>query len=207
MVAALLDQVGSWPAVLVLGVAAVVLGLESGVVAGVLLPGSTMLVALGLWSAASGTHPALPIVVAAAASAGGALRGWSLGSARRGIPLPRGRLRARVEPAVRRAERWLTVQGPRRSRTVLAAGHWVAVTRTLTPRVAGGAGLPLRLVAPVVVVSGAAWATTVVLLARAFGEQVTTGAGWVPAVAFAVVVAWLLVRSRTGPRSPRADVR
>ena len=54
MLSALLDEVGNWPAVVVLVGAAVVLALESGVVAGVVLPGSTTLVALGIWSAASG---------------------------------------------------------------------------------------------------------------------------------------------------------
>ncbi|WP_220035853.1 hypothetical protein, partial [Modestobacter versicolor] len=63
-----LDAVGSWPAGLVLAVAAVVLALESGVVFGVLLPGSTLLVALGVWSAASETPAVLPIAVAATAS-------------------------------------------------------------------------------------------------------------------------------------------
>lgn len=196
MVDAVLDQVGGWPAALVLGVAALVLALESGVLAGVLLPGSTTLVVLGLWSATAGTHPGLPVAVAAAASTGGALHGWLRGHRRQGTGLPLGRLRPRVEPAVRQAQAWLTARSPGQTGLVLAAAHWAAVTRTLTPRVAGGAGVPLRLVAPVVTASCAAWATTVVLLSRRFGQQVADDAGWVPLAAVAVLGGALLARRR-----------
>src|SRR5215218_7043654 len=50
----LLATVGTWPAGLVLAVGAAVLYLETGVLLGVLLPGATTLVVLGVWSAASG---------------------------------------------------------------------------------------------------------------------------------------------------------
>ncbi|NIH65611.1 DedA family protein [Modestobacter marinus] len=193
---AVLDRVGGWPAVLVLGVAALVLALESGVIAGVLLPGSTTLVVLGLWSATTGTHPALPIAVAAAASAGGAVHGWLRGHQRRATGPPQGRLRTRVEPAVRQAETWLTSRSPRHTALVLAAAHWAAVTRTLTPRVAGGGGVPLRLLGPVVAASSTAWATTVVLLARELGQQVAAEAGWVPVTVVIVLAGALLVRRR-----------
>ncbi|MCZ2818513.1 DedA family protein [Modestobacter sp. VKM Ac-2984] len=198
---AALDQVGGWPAALVLGVAALVLALESGVVAGVLLPGSTTLVVLGLWSATTGTHPALPIAVAAAASGGGAVHGWLRGHHRRQTGPPQGRLRTRVEPAVRQAQLWLTTRSPRHTALVLAAAHWAAVTRTLTPRVAGGAGVPLRLLGPVVVASSTAWATTVVLLSRELGQQVADEAGWVPVAAVAVLAGALLARRRLRHRT------
>ncbi|WP_156119004.1 DedA family protein [Modestobacter caceresii] len=198
---AALEQVGSWPAVLVLSVAALLLVLESGVVLGVLLPGSTTLVVLGLWSAVSDTHPALPIAVAATASIGGALFGWRQGHRRRSTGARPGRLRARVDPAVRWARDWLTTQGPGGSAVVLAVAQWAAVSRTLTPRVAGGAGVPLRLVAPVLLVSGTAWACTVVLLAREVGERVATDAGLAPVLVLLAVLAGLLLRARlTRPR-------
>ncbi|WP_194290394.1 DedA family protein, partial [Modestobacter roseus] len=189
------------PAALVLGAAALVLALESGVLVGVLLPGSTTLVVLGLWSATAGAHPALPIAVAAAASTGGALHGWLRGHRHPGTGLPLGRLRPRAEPAVRQAQAWLTARPPGQTALVLAAAHWAAVTRTLTPRVAGGADVPLRLVAPVVTASCAAWATTVVLLSRQFGQQVADDAGWVPVAALAVLAGAVLVRRRLRHRS------
>ena len=202
MLTALLDAVGNWPAALVLAVAAVVLALESGVVFGVLLPGSTLLVALGLWSAASGTPAVLAIAVAASASVLGALAGWRRGHGRRVLTGGHRRLRAWVDPAVRRARTWLAGQGPAGTAALLAVAHWAAVTRTLTPRVAGGAGVPLRLVAPVLALSGTAWVTTVVLLSRALGERVVTDAGWVPAVVLVLVLVVLLVRARTRHRGP-----
>jgi membrane-associated protein len=196
MIRAVLDHVGDWPAVVVLGVAAVVLAVESSVLVGLLMPGTTTLVVLGLWSAASGWHPAVPIAVAATASVGGALTGWRRGHGRRALdPGSHRRLRARVEPVVRTARSWLTHQGPVGAAAVMAGSHWVAVTRTLTPRVAGGAGVPLRLAGPVIVVSGTAWATTVILLARVLGERVATGAGWVAAVVVGVLFVVVLVRS------------
>ncbi|WP_369136991.1 DedA family protein [Modestobacter versicolor] len=194
MVNAVLDAVGSWPAGLVLAVAAVVLALESGVVLGVVLPGSTLLVALGVWSAASDTPAAVPFAVAASASVLGALAGWRRGHDRRAPSGGHGLLRARVDPAVRRAREWLATQGPVGAAAVLAVGHWAAVTRTLVPRVAGGAGVPFAVAAPVLAVSGTAWATTVVLLARALGQQVADDASWAPAVVLGVVGAALLVR-------------
>jgi membrane-associated protein len=192
---ALLDQVGSWPAGLVLAVAALVLVVESGFVIGVLLPGSTTLVVLGLWSAAAGTPPVIPIAVSTVASTAGALLGWYRGLRRRGQTADHGWLRSRVDPAVRTARAWLASQRPGSTVVLLAAGHWAAVTRTLTPRVAGGAGVPLRLAGPVLAVSSAAWTTTVVLLARALGERVATGASWVPAVVVVVLVVVFAIRS------------
>jgi membrane-associated protein len=199
----LLDQIGSWPAGLVLAAAALVLAAESGSVFGVLLPGSTTLVVLGVWSAAAGTPPVLPIVVGAAASTSGALLGWYRGSRRQRYPAGQGRLRTRIDPAVRTARAWLADQRPGSTVVVLAVAHWAAVTRTLTPRVAGGAGVPLRLAGPVVAVSAAAWATTVVLTARALGEQVATDAGWVPAVVVGALAAVLAVRSWRHARRAR----
>jgi membrane-associated protein len=61
--------------------------------------------------------------------------------------------------------------------------------------VAGGAEVPFRLAAPVVAVSGTAWATTVVLLARALGQQVAEDAGWAPVVVLTLLFVGLLVRA------------
>jgi membrane-associated protein len=201
-----LDAIGSWPAALVLVVAAMVLYLESGVVLGVLLPGSTTLVVLGVWSAASDTPAVQPIAVAATASVLGALAGWRRGHGRRP---PKGRhewLRVRVMPAVLRARAWLGTQHRLGSAALLALAHWAAVTRTLVPRVAGGAGVPLWLVAPVIAVSGTGWATTVILLARALGQRVADDASWAPAVVLGVVGVAVVVRHWRSRRAPASEV-
>jgi len=77
---------------------------------------------------------------------------------------------------------------------VLATAQWAAVTRTLTPRLAGGAGVPLRVAAPVVVLSAVGWVTTVLLLARTLGQRVADGAGWAPVVVLGLAGLALLVR-------------
>jgi membrane-associated protein len=204
VVDAVLDAIGSWPAALVLAVAAVVLALESGVLLGVFLPGSTTLVVVGVWSGASETPAALPIAVAAAASVLGALAGWRRGQGRRGLTGSHRRLRARVDPAVRRSRTWLAAQGPTGSAAVLAAAYWAAVTRTLVPRVAGGAGVPFALAGPVLALSGTAWATTVVLLARAVGQRVADDASWAPAVVLGVAGVVLVTRHRRSRRRETA---
>ena len=40
--------------------------------------------------------------------------------------------------------------------------------------------MPLRVVAPVVVLSAVGWVTTVLLLARTLGQRVADEAGWAP---------------------------
>jgi membrane-associated protein len=198
----MVDAVGSWPAAVVLAVGAVVLFLETGVVLGVLLPGTSTLVVLGLWSGAADTSAVLPIAVAATASTGGALLGWSRGHRRQELtPTGHGRLRARIDPAVRQARRWLAAQGQLGTGLLVVGAHWVAVTRTLTPRVAGRAGVPLRLAGPAIAVSATAWSTTFVLLAHALGAQVADDVGWVTAVVLAALVVMLGVRSWLQHRS------
>jgi membrane-associated protein len=194
-VGAVLQAVGGWPAALVLAVAAVVLVLESGTLVGVVLPGATTLVALGLWSAASGTPAVQPIAVAAVASTAGALLAWYRGHRRRGLTGTHGGLRIRVDPAVARAQAWLSTQGPAGATVLIGAAHWVAGTRTVVPRVAGGAGVPLRLAAPAILLSGTAWVSTVVLLARALGQRVADEVSWAPAVVLGLVLIALAVRS------------
>jgi membrane protein DedA with SNARE-associated domain len=192
----LLDTVGSWPAAAALTVGAVVLFLETGMILGVLLPGTTTVVVLGLWSTAAGTTAVLPIAVAAPASAAGALLGWSRGHRRQAVaPAGHGRLRARVDPVVRQARRWLAAQGPLGAGLLVVGSHWVAGTRTLTPRVAGGAGVPLRLAGPAIVVSATAWASTVVLLSRAVGIRVAGDVGRGSVVVLAVLLVLAGVRS------------
>ncbi|GAA0939175.1 hypothetical protein [Pseudonocardia zijingensis] len=52
MLTALLHTAAAWPVRVVLVVASAVLVVESGSLVGIALPGSTLLVALGLWSLA-----------------------------------------------------------------------------------------------------------------------------------------------------------
>lgn|GEM_PF-2588723 len=89
----------------------------SGTLVGVVLPGSTLLVALGLWAhhAPGALLPA--IVVAATATVTGAHLGWWRGRAgRRGV----------------RGGSWFADRGPLSTVALLALGHRAAAARPLT---------------------------------------------------------------------------
>jgi membrane-associated protein len=187
----LLDRTAEWPAPMVLTLAGLLLLAESGTLVGLLLPGTTLLVTLGWWSAAAGLPAVAPLGVAAVATVGGALRGWRCGYRARTV-VPAGRWRDRSEPIVRRLEGWLAAPGG--AGAVLAAGHWASAARTLTPRVAGAAGVPLRVAGPAVAVSGTAWAGTLVVLGREVGPRVASTAQWVPLAVLPLLVGVLLLR-------------
>ena len=185
-----LDTVAGWPAAAVLAAAGALLLTESGTLVGLFLPGATTLVALGLWSSASGTPLPLVCAVAAAATVGGALHGFWRGRRPSSAAWLPGRLGARIEERLQRARSWLAEHNGPGAWLLLPAGHWIAELRTLLPRLAGAAGVPARVAVPAIVVSGAGWASTVVALSRALGPRVVDHAQWAAA---AVVAALLLV--------------
>jgi membrane-associated protein len=198
----LLDRTAEWPAPMVLTLAGLVLLIESGTLVGLLLPGTTLLVTLGWWSAAAGLPAVAPLGVAAVATVGGALQGWRCGRRARTV-VPAGRWRDRSEPIVRRLEGWLAAPGG--AAAVLVAGHWASAARSLTPRVAGAAGVPLRAAAPALAVSGTAWALTLVLLGREVGPRVASTAQWVPLAVLPLVVGAVLLRGRLTRRRTLTD--
>ena len=190
------DLAAALPAPAVLAATAVLLVVESGLLVGIVLPGSTLLVALGLW--AHLVPPALPatVVVAAAATVTGANLAWWRGRSGSGWG-SRPSVRARAD----RAHHWLAGRGGPATAVLLVCGHWAAVARPIMPRVAGGAGVPYRIAGPALAASGAAWAATLVLLGNRVGPQVVTHAGWAPIVAVVLVVAVLVVRARVPSRT------
>ena len=191
MLSDLLDRFADWPAPLVLGAAALLLAAESGTVVGLFLPGLSTLVALGLWSSASGTPVALCAVVAASATVTGALTGFLRG----GRPAAGRWLRGRAARTAEDARRWLAEHGRPGAWLLLPAGHWVSGVRTVLPRLAGASQVPPRIAVPALAASGTLWATTVVVLSRELGARVATHAQWV-AVAVLLLVALALVARR-----------
>ncbi|MFC4946957.1 hypothetical protein [Pseudonocardia sp. GCM10023141] len=186
MLTTILDAAAGWPVPLVLAAAALLLMVESGTLFGMVLPGTTVLVALGLWTHVAPGALVPTVVVAATATVTGAHFGWW--RARTGS----GRLRSGPVSA----RKWLSGRGPVATAGLIAGGHWASAARPIMPRVAGGAGVPYRVAGPVLAVSGAAWATTLVLLSNAVGPAVLDHAGWLPIVVLATVIGALLVRSR-----------
>lgn len=198
MLNALLETAGGWPVPLVVGIAAVLLVVESGTLVGMVLPGTTLLVALGLWSHAAPGALVPATAAAATATVAGAHLGWW-----RGCP---SRMPAAVVTRAERAGRWLAGRGPLATAGLLMAGHWAAAARPIGPRVAGTAGTPYRIIGPAVTISGAAWATTLVLLGHHVGPQVLDHAGWAPVVLAAALLGVLLVRSRRTAGSQEGDI-
>ena len=198
MLTALLDTVANWPASVVLVVTAMVLVVESGALVGVALPGTTLLVGLGLWSHLR-TDALLPaIAMSAAATVAGAHIGWWRGRSGRGVQAlgGDGRHRRVARAGAVRAHRWLAGRGPVATAALLACGHWAAAARPLVPRVAGGAGVPYRIAGPPLLLSGTAWAATLVLLGNQVGPPVLTHVGAVPLVVVALLIGALTLHSR-----------
>jgi membrane-associated protein len=195
---ALLDTVANWPAAVVLVVATMVLVVESGTLAGLALPGTTLLVALGLWSHIRPDALLPAIATSAAATVTGAHIGWWRGRVGRGVPAPGwdGRHRRVIRAGTARAHRWLAGRGPVATAALLACGHWAAAARPLIPRVAGGAGVPYRIAGPPLMLSGTAWAATLVLLGNQVGPHVLTQVGAGPLVVVALLIGTLVLHSR-----------
>ena len=212
MLTTLLDTAAGWPLPAVLIVGALLLVVESGTLVGVLLPGTSVVMALGLWSDAAGLPLAVVSGVAATATVAGAHLSWWQGRRRTTGAGPFARpgtwgLHLRIAAAVRRFGQ----QGPAATTAVLAAGHWASAARAILPRVAGQSGVPYRLAVPALTVSGTAWATTLLLVGREVGPYVVTRAGWVLLVFVLVLAGVVAARSRrsvpTGaPTTPTPDI-
>jgi membrane-associated protein len=195
---ALLDTVANWPASAVLVVAAMVLVVESGTLVGLALPGTTLLVALGLWSHIRPDALLPAIAMSATATVTGAHIGWWRSRSGRGTPGPGGdgRHRRVTRAGAAWAHRWLAGRGPVATAALLACGHWAAAARPLIPRVAGEAGVPYRIAGPPLLLSGTAWAVTLVLLGNQVGPPVLTRVGAVPLVVVALLIGALTLQSR-----------
>jgi membrane-associated protein len=189
---AVLETAAGWPVPAVLTVACVLLVVESGTLVGMAVPGTTLLVALGLWSHTAPQALAPAIVAAAAATVTGAHLGWWRG---RAAPAWAGDTR-RIAARAAQARSWLADRGPLATAALLACGHWAAAARPIMPRIAGAAAVPYRTAGPVLALSGSAWATTLVLLGNRMGPVVLTSAAWAPIVLVALLVGALVVRSR-----------
>ncbi|WP_127499893.1 VTT domain-containing protein [Actinoplanes solisilvae] len=131
----ILDQLlGALPAGLVLAVVGALVLAEAALLAGLVLPSATALVALGLLA----NEQVVGIVPAVLVAVGAALLGGTAGfvAGRRRGP----RVRWVKEKHWQRAERIFTRHGGR----AVFFGQWVVGARTLVPRLAGMNGVPYR---------------------------------------------------------------
>lgn|SRR5262249_10434362 len=157
----------------VLGIG-VILFLETGLLFGIILPGETLTVLAGAYShvsGASGTHPSLALVIAAAgcgAIAGGQL-GYLLG--RRAGP----RLFARPDGVLFSRSRLERTREYFRRFGVNAVviGRFVPFLRTLVSPAAGVGGMPARQFATFNVLGGAIWAVGIATIGYAIGGLIS----------------------------------
>ncbi|WP_328854489.1 hypothetical protein OHB01_33385 [Microbispora hainanensis] len=156
------DLLGRLPAPLVLAVAAILIVAEAGTLAGVALPGTSVLVALGCLTRLGVLPFAGTLAVAVTAAVAGPQLSYAQGRRREGAASLHP-LAGRFAPAAwARARRMVA----RRGAWAVAGGQWLGAARTLVPRLTGWAGVPYVDFARVSVPTAAAWAATLVTLSR-----------------------------------------
>ncbi|MEU3270110.1 DedA family protein [Saccharomonospora sp. NPDC006951] len=172
---------------LLLAVAATIVA-EAGLLIGVFLPGASAAIALGVIARAGAVNPVLAASTVALAAVAGSHLAYLRGRAG-ALPTPR-RLAGPREHAVRLLRR----SGP----LALCLAQWLVAVRTLTPRLAGVAGLDYRRFAVASVPSGLMWGAVLTMLgylAAGAYDSLTRLFGFGAAGVVAVLaMAWLLVR-------------
>jgi membrane protein DedA with SNARE-associated domain len=182
---------GQLPTPLLLLVAGFLVVIEAALVIGVVLPGASALLTLGLITESG----LVPLPFALVTGSVSALVGSSLAFAS-----------GRMRPAAL-SNRWLASPRAAMAKTLLARfggaavllGQWVVGARTLTPRLAAAAGLPYRRFAPWNMPSAAVWGSVMVLLGYAAGEAYQRLSWVLTAVGALLLVVVFLVARRALP--------
>jgi membrane-associated protein len=191
------------PLVLIVGWLLIVA--EAGLLIGVFLPGTSVLVALGYLSHLGVVPLGATIAVAAFAAITGTQLSFLMGRRRTLEERPAlGKRRDALAGFWEHGRRLLV----RRGVWAVLAGQWLGSARTLVPRLAGWSGMSYRAFACASLPTAAAWAATLVSLSRFLAPEVIhriTGhlalAG-PSAVALLLLVFWLRHRRR----APADDV-
>ncbi|WP_018653907.1 DedA family protein [Actinomadura flavalba] len=197
-ITALLDQLAALPLPWLLAALALLLAAESGLLAGLLLPGAaTALTAGFVTHPAHGGRPLVAVcVTVVAATAAGAHWGYLRGT--RTGPLT-AFVRRRL--GLRHA-RALAYTRSHPGRTIFT-GHCTGGLRTLLPRLAAEAGVPYRRFALVNAAGAVTWGAGLVLAGRTAGtalDEYRTLVGFVGApLVVAVAACWFVYRRRLRP--------
>jgi membrane-associated protein len=162
----------------------------------VFLPGTSLLLGLGLWSDAAGVPSAPVIAVSATATVAGAHIGWWQGRRRRGTTDGSAAPTSRRRRLVATAGHLLEDRGSAARTTVLAMGHWASAARSVLPWIAGRSGVPYRVAGPALAVSGAAWAATLVIAGDRLRSEGLSPAGVAPVLVLLAVLGGLAWFSR-----------
>ncbi|WP_246607896.1 VTT domain-containing protein [Paractinoplanes toevensis] len=198
------DLLGGLPPLLVYAVVAGLVAAESAVVAGLVLPAATALIALGLLANAGTVQIVPALLVAIAAAALGGTVGFHTGR-RRGPRVRTTRLGRWIgDKRWDRAERLFARQGGR----AILLGQWIVGARTLIPRLAGMNGVPYGRFAAWHTPAAVLWSLWMVgasYLAGASYDLLAARAGRAGGAlaALAVMIVALLLAGRWLGRHPR----
>lgn len=195
-----IDMVGRADGIQLAGIVAVMVLAESLIVTDLLVPGELGLVVAGAAAATNGTSIAVIIVAAALGAVAGDTIGYGVGRRWGDDVVGRWRFTRRLRPALARARRHLEHRGG----VIVAAARWVGALRAVVPVVAGTAMMPLRRFIAYDAPSAVAWATAVVCVGYAWGDDVADavdriGLGVSVAAVVVIVVAVWVVRRRATP--------
>ncbi|MFD0518474.1 DedA family protein [Paractinoplanes durhamensis] len=198
------DLLGGLPPVLVYAVVAGLVAAESAVVAGLVLPAATALIALGLLANAGAVRIVPALLVGVAAAVFGGTVAFHSGR-RRGARVRSTRLGRWIgDKRWNRAERLFTSQGGR----AIFLGQWIVGARTLVPRLAGMNGVRYRRFAAWHAPAAVLWALWMVgasYLAGASYDLLAARAGRAGGAlaALATIVVALILVGRWIGRHPR----
>jgi membrane protein DedA with SNARE-associated domain len=199
-----MDWLTALPACTVPVAVALVLAAESGLLIGLVLPGSSLVIGVGVLSGTGlVSMPAAALAAAAATVVGAAIGHRRATRASPGTVLPtEGRL-GRLLPATvgRLVERSVSPWAEavtRRPVRMSAAAQFATGSRTLAPRIAARAGVPLPTMLRGTVPAALLWSWGLVALGAAAGAAAPRLDGMVAAAGLPVVIvaAWLLLRRR-----------
>ncbi|WP_067137018.1 DedA family protein [Microtetraspora malaysiensis] len=179
------DLLGRFSPPLLLAVAWLLLTAEAGLLVGVALPGTSVLVALGYFAHLGVVPLGGAIGVAACAAVTGTQISYLWGRRREGAPSFH-----RFAPG--RWDRPRELLG-RHGRWAVVAAQWFGSARTLTPRLAGWAGMPYRTFATASLPTACAWAATLVTVSYHVAPEIVQRFTAHLAVAGPVTVAIVLV--------------
>ncbi|QKE85243.1 VTT domain-containing protein [Arthrobacter sp. NEB 688] len=164
MLTDVLGSLPAWPLAVLL--AASVLA-ESGTVLGMLLPGTTAVIGLGVLAGVGAVPAPVVYVLAVGAAVAGTSLGWRAGRDG-GAAVRTSRLGLRVGES-----RWALADDllARRGTQAVVVAQFVVVARTLVPRIIGMTGTPWRRFARASVPAAAAWAVSLTLLGHLAGSS------------------------------------
>lgn len=164
MLTDVLSALPAWPLAVLLAVSVLA---ESGTVVGMLLPGTTAVIGLGVLAGVGAVPPPVVYVLAVVAAVAGAALGWRSGRDG-GESVRTSRLGARVGES-----RWALADDllDRRGASAVVLAQFVVVARTLVPRLVGMSGTPFRRFALASVPAATTWAVALTALGHLAGSS------------------------------------